>query len=183
MNAHPGPLLFLDDDAVVVGRCRPGDREPVNNRKFGTVLIEDPSLSEPMQVTYSKLAVGFINNASRMYETRWLVSSKWLPRVLAPAIGLDRFESAGRYAIEDDADLHPQGDGLSWWKTLVVIEEASYRRFVWIDDQITTRLTRRLNEATAPWQCLLVPVAQGQPLSDHQLEQIALFVGVRRANR
>lgn len=181
-----GPILFIDDDAVVLDRCRPGDRPPVNTANVGTVQIENPMLRDPIQIIYSRPAVAFINQAAAAYEVQWLTGlSVWVPKVLAPAIGLDRFESAFQYAFEADADVDPIGDGSQWWKDLVVrttIDNTS-RRIAWVDDQITRSVKRRMTTDFGESRTFLVPIVRGSRMTEHDMVKIADFVGAHRDAR
>jgi hypothetical protein len=187
MNARGvGPILFVDEDAFILDRCRPGDRDPLNTANIGTVEIPDRMLRDPLQVSYSRRAVEFINKATAAYEILWLTGlGAWAPKILAPAIGLDHFDSACQYDFETHVDLDPIADGSRWWKDLVVREAIAdtKRRFVWVDDQITSRVVRRMNADTIESQALLVPLTKAAALEDRHFDLIAGFVGVRRAAR
>ncbi|AXT84228.1 hypothetical protein C6I20_02815 [Aeromicrobium sp. A1-2] len=180
-DLYQNPILFLDDDAVVVERRRPGSKPLVDDLKFGTVTLGVEVLSEPLEIVYSKRAVEFLNVvADALFRVRWLTGlGEWVPEVFAPAVGLNQFASVPAHECERTADLHPSRTGQWFKEQLVDVTIAgSATQFVWVDDQLTSGTISRLASRFTASQHLAVPLDPSGPLTEVQFVKIAEFCGV-----
>ncbi|MFH9436030.1 HAD domain-containing protein [Streptomyces rochei] len=155
------PLLFLDVDGPLIPFGSSTDQEEIAAAPSTTVDQGNPLLARLVPGIGARLTA---LHCQLVWATTWMEEAN---EVVAPRIGLPKLP------VLDwpDADAEGTSRGLHW-KTRPMIEWATGRPFIWVDDEISA-MDRLWVDASHPGPSLLHQVEPAKGLSDTDFRVLA----------
>ncbi|GAB2947772.1 HAD domain-containing protein [Micromonospora polyrhachis] len=161
------PLIYVDVDGPLIPfKARPGGRDPDLG---GAVLQPLNDTGNPLldrldpDVGRRLLALG----GQLVWATTWMAEAN---EVISPRLGLPRLPVVD-WPGDDEEPKH----GLHW-KTLVLVEWAAGRPFVWLDDELAD-VDRRWVAAHHPGRALLHRVDPYLGLTEADFSAVRSWIG------